>query len=163
MTDETKRPPATAVEVDPDNVQLSEGDLARIQAKARKQVAAERKAALEEQALKAELEKIRGKAGLITGDPEKDRLVTLVIDVGQSADRIIINGRAYFHGHSYEVPLHVAETLREICHRTQMHEEEISGKTRLNFKPRRIDLTRRNAGAVQARVAQGMSGPAEAA
>lgn len=160
MTEKAKPP---AVEIDPDNVQLSEEDLAAIERKAKKQVADERKKALEAQALAAALEKIRGKAGFITGDPEKDRLVSITIDVGQSADGITINGRKYFHGQTFEVPLHVAETLREICYRTQMHEEEISGKSRSGFKPRNIALNRRNAGAVQRRVAQGMAEPQEAA
>ena len=143
-------------EIDPDNIQLSAADLARIEAKAKAQIAAERKKALESQALTAALEKIRGKAGLITGNPEEDRLVTLTIDVGASADGILINGMKRFHGQTVEVPLHVARSLMEICYRTQIHEEEISGKGRMLFKPRRVTLNRRNAGAVTARIAQGM-------
>lgn len=166
MTDETKKRPAPVIEpeeVDPDNVQLSEADLKRIEAKAKAQVTAERKKALEARALTSALEKIRGKAGMVTGNPEEDRLVTMTIDVGASADSITINGHKRFHGQTVEVPLHVARSLMEIMYRTQMHEEEIGGKVRALFKPRRIALTRRNVAAVQARVAQGMNDPGAAA
>lgn len=152
--------PKPPIEIDPDDVQLSQEELAEIERKARAQIAKERKDALKKQALDRALEAIRGKAGLVTGDPEKDRLVDITIDVGKSADGVTINGKKYFLGRTYTVPKHVAETIREVCYRTQMHEEEISGKTRLMFKPRNVSLTRHNAGSIESRIAQGMGGRA---
>lgn len=150
--------PAPAAEVDPDDVQLSDEDMQRIRAKAKAQVAAERRKALETQALAAELEKLRGKAGMVTGDPEEDRLVHVTIDLGASADSITVNGVKYFQGRGYDLPVHMVRSMLEIMYRTQEHEHDISGKAKSDFyrKPHREVVSRNTAGAIQRRVEQGM-------
>lgn len=130
MTTPGKTAPAAkpAEEIDLDAPLLSAEDIERIRAKARAQVAAERKKQAEAQLLAEELEKIRGKQGQLTGDPRLDELVNVMIDCGENTDRIVINGRPFFHGRQYTVPRHVAESLREIMWRTQMHEHSITEK-----------------------------------
>lgn len=156
-TKDEETPKPVAAEVDPDAVELSEADHARIRAKAKAQVAAERKKALEAKALEAALEEIRGKAGLVTGNPEEDRIVNITIDCGENSDGITVNGVKRFHGRTYEVPLHVARSLQEIMFRSQSHEHDISGKGRSEFyrRPRHVALTRRNQNAVEQQVARG--------
>lgn len=151
------RPAARAPdEIDPDEIALSPEDLARIEAKAKAQVAAERKKALETKALTDAIERIRGKAGMLTGNPEEDRLVYLTIDCPNS-DAIKINGMGRFHGQTVKVPVHVARSIMEVMWRNQVHEHEITAKPRLQMKKRRIAVSPTNAGNVQARVAQGMA------
>lgn len=133
--------------VDPDSVELSDADKARIRAKVVKAIAADRKKALERQ-LEAQIEEeLRGKEGMLTGDPEEDRIVNVMIDVGENTDRIVVNGKAYFHGVSYELPIHMARSLQEIMFRSQMHEHGITDKPLSSFyqKPRHTVVSRRGA------------------
>lgn len=141
----TEAPKKPAEIVDPEAVELSAADHDRIRAKVLKRVAADRKKALEEQLEAKLLEEIQGKAGMLTGDPEEDRIVTLTVDLGQNADKIVINGRSYMHGVAYDVPLHMARSMMEIAYRTQLHEHSITDKPLSLFyaKPRHTVLTRR--------------------
>src|SRR6185437_9268097 len=133
-TADKKAAPARPAEtIDPDDVQLTAEDMERIRAKARAKVSKERREALEAKALAKEIEALRGKEGLRTGNPEEDELVDLTIDCGDSADRIVINGRAYFVGQTYTVPKHMARSLMEIMHRTQLHEHSITDKPLADF------------------------------
>lgn len=73
-------------------------------------------------------DRMRGKKGLRTGDPRKDELVSLTLDLPEFTDRITINHFAYMHGGTYTVPRHVADSLREIQSRAWDHDNEINGK-----------------------------------
>ena len=133
MAEEQKKTtPASAANpaepLDPDNVKLSERRIKEIRAKAAQMVSEERLKALEAIELEKALEEIRGKAGLSTGDPVEDALVDITIDIGESTDRIVINGRAFMHGETYTVPRHQARSLMEIMWRTALHEHSITDK-----------------------------------
>jgi len=150
-TADKKAAPARPAEtIDPDDVQLTAEDMERIRAKARAKVSKERREALEAQALAKEIEALRGKEGLRTGNPEEDELVDLTIDCGDSADRIVINGRAYFVGQTYTVPKHMARSLMEIMHRTQLHEHSITDKPLADFYRRKRNTALSRTGAVNA-------------
>lgn len=154
---------APEAEVDPDNVTLSAERLAAIRAKAKKMVAEERLAALEKMELDRALEDIRGKAGMVTGDPVEDEIVNITIDLAVGAPDIKINGKAFVQGKTYPVPRHQARTLMEIMYRTALHEHNLTDKPMSEFyrKPRNTVLTRR--GAVNAPRPPGEGTPAGAA
>lgn len=115
-----------------DQIELSPEIKAQIEekakAKAKKQVEDDLKKAYEAQALKVALEELRGKEGMRTGNPEEDRLVEVIIDVGESTDRIKVNGKVYFQAQPYTVPVHVARSLMEIMWRSKTHEHQLTGK-----------------------------------
>lgn len=148
-----KTPPAAPV--DPDNVTLSPEDLVRIRAKAAKMVAEERKRALEAQALEAALEEIRGKEGLVIGDPVEDEIVNITINLadgacgrspnGNELNGIRVNGREYQQGKTYPVQRHVARSLMEAMWRTWVHEHGITDKPWSDFyrKPRHTMVSAR--------------------
>jgi hypothetical protein len=129
-------PEASPVAEPEDAPLLSEEEIEGIRQQARKIVARDRKKAAMDALLEKELEAIRGKEGMRTGDPIKDEIVNIMIDVGLSSDSITVNGKKYFHGEQATVPRHVAESLREIMWRTQMHEQDISGKPLATFYQR---------------------------
>lgn len=91
---------------------------------------------VEKAARQAEIEKIVAEEearlkrieGQRTGVADKDEMVHLFIDLAEFCDRITINGVQYFHGYAYDVPRHVADTLREIMQRTHRHQMELDGK-----------------------------------
>lgn len=147
MADDKKPAPKVTEPVDPDNVTLSAADLERIRQKAKEMVAADRKKALEAAALAAALEEIRGKEGLLTGDPVEDEIVNLTIVLGVSSPDIKINGKSFLHGQTYPVPRHQARTLMDMMWQTEKHEHTLTDKplSELYRKPRHTLLTRRGA------------------
>lgn len=66
---------------------------------------------------------------LRTIDPEEE-LFPFTIDVAGHADRIMLDGRIYLHGQTYEFTKKELDTIRDICARTWDHEEEIGGSNR---------------------------------
>lgn len=95
---------------------------------ARKQVMEEKRQQAMAALIQAEKEKLLGKEGLRTGDPVRDQEVTITLDLAEHSDRIVLNGVTYMHGHTFKVPRHVADTLREIQARGHNHQNEIDGK-----------------------------------
>jgi len=73
-------------------------------------------------------DEMRGKRGIRTGDPQKDELVEITMDLPEFTDRITINGFVYFHTKTYTVPRHIADSLRDIQWRAWLHDNEINGK-----------------------------------
>ena len=73
--------------------------------------------------------RLRRLEGQRTGQADKDEEVDILIDLAEFCDRITLNGTEYFHGHSYKVPRHVGDSLREIMQRTHRHQMEIDGKS----------------------------------
>jgi cell division septum initiation protein DivIVA len=89
-----------------------------------KDAKADAKKMLEQQIYDAE----RGKTGLRTGNPMLDELVTCTLDLAEHSDCIRINGHQFWHGHTYTVPRHVANSLREMQQRGHHHQADIDGK-----------------------------------
>jgi hypothetical protein len=141
-------PPLVAREFDPDAPLLTDEDRERIRLKAVKQVQDDRKKAAEAQLLAQELEKLRGKANEITGDPVMDEIVNIIVDTGANTDKLLIDGRIFQHGVMYPVPRHKAESMREMMWRSQMHEHAITGKPLLEFYQRKRNTVISRAGVV---------------
>lgn len=118
---------------------LTNAEYRAAQETAAKKLAAERKKAaikaVEEEALAA----LKREEGLATGDDAKDEIVSVTIDLAEHSRGIIVNFTPYWHGHTYEVPRHVADTLNEIMYRGWSHQFEIDGKTRTQFYQSRRD------------------------
>lgn len=112
---------------------LSADDLERLRDQARKKAAAEKKLQAEEQYLAKALEEERRAL-----EPDQE-LMTIVIDLAPFADKIMIDGKQYFHGHKYEVPRGLFAVLSEIIARTWAHDEEVGSPNRKFYqKPNHI-------------------------
>ncbi len=76
-------------------------------------------------------EKFRREKGLA------EEQVTLTIDVAGHAQDIKLDGRPFYHGHTYTVPRSIADTLFDIMGRTWDHEESVGGANQNEYrKPR---------------------------
>lgn len=91
---------------------LTDDEIAEIKAKARKQLDDERKKAAKKSLLEQELERLRMEEGMVTGGAG-DQMVNIRIDLYEGAQSIVVNMRPYWHGKTYTVPRHVANSLRE--------------------------------------------------
>lgn len=109
---------------------LTNAELRAAQASARSKVEADRKAAAAKAVKDAEIERLKREEGLVTGSGPKDEMVSILIDLAEHSNRIVINQQAYHHGHRYTVPRHVADTLRDIMARGWEHQDEIDGKSK---------------------------------
>ena len=92
-------------------------------AKAKVVAKKEAKDKVEEDFLKSEIAKARrteeAKYGLVDSEEE---LVRHTVNLSSASDRHLINGKAYLHGHTYEVPKSVADGMRDTEFRG--HEQE---------------------------------------
>lgn len=73
-------------------------------------------------------EQERGVTGLRTGNPILDEMVNVTLDLAEHSADIKINGFSFWHGHTYKVPRHVANSLREIQQRGHNHQADLDGK-----------------------------------
>ena len=112
---------------------LSNEDVLAARAKAKKRVEDERRAAAMAELEKVEVERLRVEEGFTTGVREMDELVSVTIDLAPYTDKIVLNGgtggNLYHHGHTYQIPRHVADTLAEIMSRSWKHEDQVDGKS----------------------------------
>lgn len=113
---------------DLDHPLLSRDEVRAARAKAVAKYTADQKKLALEALVERELQKLRGPAGLVTGDAVKDEMVKFTIDLPEFAPYVSINGRPYFHSFTYDVPRHVADTLRNQCALAHNHQLEIDGK-----------------------------------
>ncbi len=60
-------------------------------------------------------------------EPEAPKYAEIKIDLGQSTDKMTINGVTYFHGHTYRVKPDMVPSMLEIMHNTRAHEAVVSG------------------------------------
>jgi hypothetical protein len=108
---------------------LSNAEVLEIRAKAADKLVAERKKAAAKQLEDETLSELRREQNLKTGEGVKDELVTVTLDLAEHSDRIVLDGKAYFHGRTYhDIPRHLADTLREIQARGWKHQDEVDGK-----------------------------------
>jgi len=107
---------------------LTADEIEGAKAKARTKVEAERKKAALARIEAEETDRLKVEEGLVTGDEAKDEMVNITIDLPEYATDIKINMRPYWHGHTYLVPRHVADTLREQMAASNRHQMEIEGK-----------------------------------
>lgn len=107
---------------------LSNEEVEAARAKARKEVEADRKAAATKAYIAEEKLRLQREEGLVTGDGVKDEIVHITLDLAEHSGKITLSGTEYHHGFGYDVPRHVADTLREIQARGHNHQNEIEGK-----------------------------------
>lgn len=61
-------------------------------------------------------------------DSRKDvELVSMTINVAPHADRVVYNGTIYLANRTYEVPVDLAATLRDVISQTWKHEQSTGG------------------------------------
>lgn len=111
---------------------LSNTEVRAAQAKARSKIDAERKAAAAADIEERETERLRLEEGLTTGISERDEIVNVTIDLPLYSDKILVNGPrgvVYWHGHTYPVPRHVADSLNENMSRAWRHDDQTEGKS----------------------------------
>lgn len=120
----------TATEADEERLHpiLTNSEVLAARADAKTKVLKAQKDAAKKALIEAETQRLMIEEGLVTGDGAKDEMVTIALDLAEYTDRITINGVPYYHGHTYTVPRHVADGLRETQARTQGHQNQIEGK-----------------------------------
>lgn len=107
---------------------LTDAEIAAAKAEARRRVEQSMKDAAMAKLIEEEEHRLKREEGLRTGKADMDEPVDIMIDLAEFCDRITVNGVSYFHGHTYSVPRHVANSLRETMQRTHRHQMEIDGK-----------------------------------
>lgn len=123
---------------------LSNEKVEELRKKARAQIMAEKVKAAEADFLMEEKARLAREEGLVTGNAVKDEPVTIHLDLAEHSTNIVLNGVPYWHGHTYTVPRHVADTLREMQSRGHDHQRQVEGKPREDLF-RRPHLTTFNA------------------
>lgn len=117
---------------------LSAEEVTAAKKRARDVLDKERRAAAMKQVQEEETQRLRREEGLTSGITDEDKLVWITIDLPEWCDRIPVNGLAYFHGHSYQVPLHVYRSLSEQIQNSWRSDDLAEGKSMLqNFQSRR--------------------------
>lgn len=97
---------------------LTEKEIADVKAKARADVERMRKDAAKKSLLEQEIERLKMEEGLVSGaGGAADDMVSITVDLYEGAPSININGRPYWHGHTYTVPRHMADSMREVMFR----------------------------------------------
>lgn len=109
--------------------ELTAKDIAEAKAKALDTLQKDKRATAIKKLIADETERLKMVEGMVSGDPVADERVNITIDLPEFSANITINMEAYWHGQTYNVPRHVANTLREIQQRTWLHLHEIEGKT----------------------------------
>lgn len=118
--------------IDPNHPVLTVDEQRKALQKAREAVQAERKAQAIADLQNREEDRLRGGVGQMTGDPNRDEIVHVTLNLAEHSDRIALNGRQYFHNGTYQVPRHVADTLRDIQAHGWNQQAEIEGKNLAN-------------------------------
>lgn len=114
--------------IDPHHPILSVEEQRKAIATARARVSADAKKEALKQFEAQVYDRERGRTGLRTGDPAKDEPVSVTLDLAEHSSCITLNGAPYWHGFTYTVPRHVADTLREIMSRGHDHQNDLDGK-----------------------------------
>lgn len=107
---------------------LSEEERAEIEAEIVAEIEAEERERLKEQYRIESREKFKRSKGLL------EEQITVTIDVAGHAQDIKLDGRPYYHGHTYTVPRSVACTLNDIMGRTWDHEESVGGANNNEYR-----------------------------
>ena len=114
--------PATPKKRKPRMDLLTPEDMQRITEEARAKIEAEAKFEAEEAFLAQEKERLRRE----TNPLPEEQTRPFTIDLPVSADRIVLDGRAYMHGHTYDVTKAVADVLNEQVQNLVRHEREVT-------------------------------------
>jgi len=121
---------------------LTPTELAALETEVQKELDKEEKSKAKEQAKKGMLERARRERGL--AEPIEE----VIIDLPESADRILVNNFAYMQGHSYTVKGSVGAMLRETMQRAWSHQAELEGRSKDFFRRERGTRMSARTGAV---------------
>jgi hypothetical protein len=121
---------------------LTPTELAALEAEVQKELDKEEKSKAKEQAKKGMLERARRERGL--AEPIEE----VLIDLPESADRVLVNNFAYMQGHSYTVKGSVGAMLRETMQRAWSHQAELEGRSKDFFRRERGTRMSARTGAV---------------
>lgn len=120
-----------------DHPLLSEKEVAQAIVEARERVRKEQIAEAKKKVIDEEVLRLKREAGKHTGEGVKDELVWVTLDLAEHCDRIVINHEPFYHGFTYHVPRHVANTLREMAARGWIHQDIIDGRDKAQSMMRR--------------------------
>ncbi len=122
----TKGPQKRAAPVDFD--MLTAEDKLRIHESALKKAREIKKKDAEAAYEKIALEEALREEGL---DEEQ---VTFKLELAEFANKLVIDGRSFFHGHTYTVGIEQFRLISEMAARTRLHQLEIDGKSRYKWQ-----------------------------
>lgn len=112
---------------------LTPAEIAKIKLEAKQEILKAKRADLRKKLLADETQRLRTEEGLTTGNAHSDEIVNITIDLPLFTPNIIINMKAYWHGSTYPVPRHVADTLRAQMFDSWKHQSQIDGKSAQQF------------------------------
>ena len=145
MSEEIKGPPEAKADAKADDsriengkVVLSEAKREDIKRRAKKQIEAEALKKAEQAAFDQALAEERRAVGMHTGTPD-DEIVPVTIDLPDPEINscLLVNGKAYYHGFTYQVPKHVKRSFDEAMYRLKAYTaREIEGKKMREFYQR---------------------------
>jgi len=119
----------------PDSVDISkpsEEQIAAAKKRARDKLAKQRLDAQLKAIEEEEMQRLRVEEGMVVGGPA-DEMVSITIDLSEHSACLSTNGRAYWHGHTYTVPRHVADDLRSRMFQGHLHQNQVDGESLTHF------------------------------
>lgn len=112
---------------------LTAAEIEEIRKKARAEIMDDKRGKAKQEVLAAEKLRLQREEGLTTGNGHQDQVMSITIDLAPYAPYININSQCYYHGRTYQVPRHVADTLRDQMFMTWKHQNQIDGKDANQF------------------------------
>lgn len=111
---------------------LTEADKTKIREEVLATLRADQKKSAAQRFRDQEMRRLKMEEGLVVGGV-LDEMVNVTMDLAEHSANVLINMQAYWHGRTYTVPRHVANTLAEVMYRGWCHQYEIDGKSRRQF------------------------------
>lgn len=112
---------------------LTAAEIDAIRKEARAEIMADKRGKMKQEMKAAEKQRLLREEGLTTGNTHADEILSITIDLAPYAPYININSQCYYHGRTYQVPRHVADTLRDQMFMTWKHQNQIDGKDAAQF------------------------------
>jgi hypothetical protein len=135
--------------VEPAHAILSVEEVEAARKRARDKIDKERRAAASKQVEEEETRRLRREEGLTSGITSEDEIVWVTIDLPDWCPNVSINSTPYWHGHSYQVPRHVARTISEQIQNALRAHDLADGKSITDqFKSRRNTVMNGATGAI---------------
>ena len=123
----TPKKPSVETQLIPGAVELDAKTQMDLENEAKAELLAEQTALAEKQFKAAAKKRLKAEMQAANGMKE-DELVPVTIDLAPHADKIVIDGVAYYHGMTYNFAPAAVNTINEIMFRTWQHEAEISDR-----------------------------------
>lgn len=117
-----------------DETLLTDEERADIEKSAETVVAEERKKAAADALREKALRRARQAVGL------EARMVTDRLNLAEHSDKLVIDGRTFWHGHEYTLPKPMWDSMHEMQNRGWEHQDEIEGKSKFARQARNIRL-----------------------